>query len=136
MKRIWLIALLIVSAMWLFAGISVGTEATGMKVPEAEIIIEGEKKSARFSHPVHLNIGVDCVQCHHDSDHQPLTEKDIGAMDNNLQLRCASCHNKDFANPKLQTQKAAFHARCKECHKQGVDGKKGPTKCTGCHVKK
>ena len=65
-----------------------------------------------------------------------LTDKDIEAMDSNLQLRCASCHNKDLVNPKLQTPKAAFHARCKECHKQGVDGKKGPTKCTGCHVKK
>ena len=136
MKRIWLMALLIVSATWLFAGISVGSEAAGMKAPEAEIIIEGEKKSARFSHPVHLNIGVECGQCHHGSDKQPLTDKDIEAMDSNLQLRCASCHNKDLVNPKLQTPKAAFHARCKECHKQGVDGKKGPTKCTGCHVKK
>ena len=81
MKRIWLMALLIVSATWLFAGISVGTEATGLKAPEAEIIIAGEKKSARFSHPVHLNIGVDCGQCHHDSDHQPLTDKNIEAMD-------------------------------------------------------
>jgi hypothetical protein len=136
MKRMWLMALLIVSATWLFAGISVGAEATGLKAPEAEIIIAGEKKSARFSHPVHLNIGVDCGQCHHDSDHQPLTDKNIEAMDTGEQLICASCHNKDFANPKLQTPKAAFHARCKECHKQSVDGKQGPTKCTGCHVKK
>jgi hypothetical protein len=136
MKRMWLMALLIVSATWLFAGISVGAEATGLKAPEEEIIIAGEKKSARFSHPVHLNIGVDCGQCHHDSDHQPLTDKNIEAMDTGEQLICASCHNKDFANPKLQTPKAAFHARCKECHKQSVDGKQGPTKCTGCHVKK
>ena len=135
MKRIWVMALLMVSATWLFVGISIGTETTGMKAPEAEIIIEGEKKSARFSHPVHLNIGVECGQCHHGSDQQPLSDKDIAAMDNNVQLRCASCHNKDFTNAKLQTPKAAFHARCKACHKQGVDGKKGPTKCTGCHVK-
>ena len=136
MKRIWLMALLIVSATWFFAGISVGAEATGLQAPEAEIIIAGEKKSARFSHPVHLNIGVDCGQCHHDSNHQPLTDKNIEAMDTSEQLFCASCHNKDFVNPKLKTPKAAFHARCKECHKQGVDGKQGPTKCTGCHVKK
>ena len=136
MKRIWLMALLIVSATWLFAGISVGSEATGLKAPEAEIIIAGEKKSARFSHPVHLNIGGDCGQCHHDSDHQPLTDKNIEAMNTGEQLLCASCHNKDFANSKLQTPKAAFHARCKECHKKSLDGKQGPTKCTGCHVKK
>jgi hypothetical protein len=135
MKKIWLMVLLTVSATWFFAGISVGTEAAGMKAPEAEIIIEGEKKSARFSHPVHLNLDVACGQCHHGSDHQPLTDKDIAVMENNMQLRCASCHNSEFADPKLQTPKAAFHARCKECHKQGVDGKQGPTKCTGCHVK-
>ena len=136
MKRIWLMALLIVSATWLFAGLSVGTVAAGMKTPEGEMIIEGEKKSARFSHQVHLDLGVECGQCHHGSDKQPLTDKDIEAMENNLQLQCVSCHNKDLANPKLQTSKAAFHARCKECHKQGVGDKKGPTKCTDCHVKK
>jgi len=136
MKKIWLMVLLILSATLLLAGTSFGTEEKGLKAPEAEIIIEGEKKSAKFSHPVHLNLGVACAQCHHGSEHQPLTDKDIAAMENSLQLRCASCHNKDFADPKLQTQKAAFHARCKECHKQGVDGKTGPTKCTGCHVKK
>ena len=136
MKKICLMALLIASTTWLFAGLSVGSEATDMKAPEGEMIIEGEKKSARFSHTVHLNLGVDCGQCHHGSEKQPLTDKDIAAMENNLQLRCASCHNKDFVNPKLQTPKAAFHARCKECHKKGVNDKKGPTKCTGCHVKK
>ena len=136
MKKICLMAILIASATWLFAGLSVGSEAAGMNAPEGEIIIEGEKKSARFSHPVHLNLGVDCGQCHHDSEKQPLTDKDIAAMENNLQLRCVSCHNKDFVNPKLQTSKAAFHTRCKECHKKGVNDKKGPTKCTGCHVKK
>ena len=135
MKKICLMAILIASTTWLFAGLSVGSEANGMKVPEGEIIIEGEKKSARFSHPVHLNLGVDCGQCHHGSENQPLTDKDIAAMKNNLQLHCVSCHNKDFANTKLQTPKAAFHARCKECHKKGINDKKGPTKCTGCHVK-
>ena len=59
MKKISLMALLIASATWLIAGLSVGSESTGMKTPEGEIIIEGEKKSARFSHPVHLNLGVD-----------------------------------------------------------------------------
>jgi formate-dependent nitrite reductase cytochrome c552 subunit len=136
MKRIWLLVLLILSATWLFTGISFGSEEKAMKAPEAEIIIEGEKKSAKFSHPVHKDLGVTCGQCHHDSEHQSLTDKDIASLDNSLQLRCASCHNKDFADPKLQTPKAAFHARCKECHKKGVDGKNGPTKCTGCHVKK
>ncbi|MEJ2689872.1 MAG: hypothetical protein P8130_07965, partial [Deltaproteobacteria bacterium] len=28
------------------------------------------------------------------------------------------------------------HGFCKECHKKGVDGKKGPTSCNACHSKK
>jgi len=135
MKKIWFMVLLVLSATWFMAGSSFGVEEKGLKAPEAEIIIEGEKKAARFSHPVHLNLGVTCGQCHHGSDHQPLTAADIAAMENSLPLRCASCHKEGFADPKLQSPKAAFHARCKECHKQGVAGKTGPTKCTDCHVK-
>lgn len=135
MKRIWLLVFALLSASWLFTGTSFSAGEKGLSAPEAEIIIAGEKKSARFSHPVHLNLGVACGQCHHDSKHQPLTDADIGAMQSSQQLRCASCHNQDFSDPKLQTPKDAFHARCKECHKQGVDGRTGPTKCTDCHVK-
>jgi hypothetical protein len=135
MKRIGLTVLMVLAATSLLVGTSFGAEETGMKAPESEIIIAGEKKSARFSHPVHLNLGVACGQCHHDSQHQPLSDTDIAAMENSQQLRCASCHNQDFSDPKLQTPKDAFHARCKECHQQGVDGKTGPTKCTDCHIK-
>jgi len=135
MKRIWALIFMAAATTWFLAGIAFGEEAPGLKAPEAEIVIEGEKKSARFSHPVHLNLGVTCGQCHHNSEHQPLTDKEIAAMDDSMQLRCATCHNSEFADPKLQTPKDAFHARCKECHKAGVDGKVGPTKCTDCHIK-
>jgi hypothetical protein len=119
MKRILLLVLLGLAASSFFAGV---VSAGSVNAPEAEIIITGEKKSARFSHPVHLKLGVECGQCHHDSGHNPLT-------------RCATCHNKDFSNAGLQSIKDAFHQRCKECHKQGVNGIKGPTKCKDCHVK-
>lgn len=131
-----LLALLVLSTAWLCIGITSATAGEGLKAPETELIIEGEKKSAKFSHPVHLKLALACGVCHHGSEHQPLTDKDIAAMENSLQLQCTSCHDKDFADPELQTLKAVFHGRCKECHKQGIDGKKGPTKCTGCHVKK
>ena len=134
MKRIWVMTLLVLAASWLVIGTSFAAESQGTGAPQEEMIIKGEKKSARFSHPVHLDLGVSCGQCHHDSSHQPLTDKDITALENTQQLRCANCHNKDFAEPNLQSAKNAFHARCKECHKQGVDGKTGPTKCTDCHV--
>ena len=132
MKKILLFIGVGLAAASFFAGVVVAGSANA---PEAEIIIKGEKKSARFSHPVHLKLGVECGQCHHDSGHQPLTDSSIAAMENSEVLRCATCHNKDFSNSGLQSSKNAFHKRCKECHKQGVDGRKGPTKCKGCHVK-
>lgn len=134
MKRIWVLTFFVLAASWLVFGTSLAAEEQGTGAPGEEIIIKGEKKSARFSHAVHLDLGVSCGQCHHNSEHQPLTDKDIAAMENSQQLRCANCHNKDFAEPKLQSIKDAYHRRCKECHKQGVGDKKGPTKCTDCHV--
>ena len=135
MKGIWLVVLLFMAATWLSPGMSFGAEEKGLTAPEAEIVITGEKKSAKFSHQVHLDLGVACGQCHHDSKHEPLTEKDIAVMENGQQLSCVSCHNADFANTTLQSRKDVFHARCRECHKQGVNGKTGPSKCTACHVK-
>jgi hypothetical protein len=136
MKMKWILLLVTGCVICgLLAGGSVAAEQSGLQAPAKEIVIKGTKKSAKFSHPTHINMGVTCGKCHHDAEKKPLTDKDIGAMENANQLRCASCHNKAFANAKLQTQKAIFHARCKECHKQGVDSKKGPTKCTGCHIK-
>jgi len=134
MKRIWVLTFFVLAASWLAIGTSLAAEEQGTGAPGEEIIIKGEKKSARFSHAVHLDLGVSCGQCHHNSEHQPLTDKDIAAMENSQQLRCGNCHNKDFAEPKLQSIKDAYHTRCKECHKQGSGDKKGPTKCTDCHV--
>ena len=141
MKRIMVSILFVLAVSWLVAGTFGASSAAeekadkGFGPPEKEIIIKGEKKAARFPHSVHVDLGVACSQCHHDSGHQPLTDKDIAALENSEQLRCENCHNKDFANDKLQTLKDIFHARCKECHKQGFNGKTGPTKCTDCHVK-
>jgi len=110
-------------------------EPAMLKAPDTEIVIDG-KKPARFDHQKHLALGVTCGQCHHDAEHNPLTEEEILAMDSAKKLECQSCHNQDFANEQLNSVKLAFHARCKECHKEGVGDKKGPTKCTDCHLKK
>lgn len=136
MKMKWILFL---AAGWVICGLltahSTAAGQSGLQAPAEEMVLKGTKKSAKFSHPTHMNLGISCGQCHHDSEHQPLSDKDISAMTDSSQLRCVSCHNGDFADAKLQTQKAIFHARCKDCHKQGVDGKQGPTKCTGCHIK-
>ena len=70
------------------------------------------------------------------SDVFRITAEAIAAVQSSDTLKCATCHNSDFAVEKLQKRKTIFHANCKDCHKKEVNGKKGPTKCSGCHVKK
>ena len=109
--------------------------AQGVTMPDKEITIDG-KKPARFNHENHLKLGINCGQCHHDAEHQPYTEATITAMSSGEQLRCISCHNEKFSNAKLIKPKQIFHARCRDCHKKGVADKKGPGKCSSCHIKK
>ncbi len=111
---------------------AVTVSAAGVKAPGGEITIDG-KKPARFSHQTHLKLGVECGQCHHDAKHQPLSEAGIGAMADGGKLRCVNCHNEKFGNEKLRAAKDIFHARCRDCHKTGVAGKQGPSKCNSCH---
>jgi hypothetical protein len=106
-----------------------------LQAPTEEMVIDG-KKPARFNHQTHLALGIACGACHHDAEHHPLTAEGIAALETPEKLKCESCHNENFANAELNSKKLAFHARCKECHKKGVNGKTGPTKCTGCHIKK
>ena len=108
---------------------------TAAKPPQEEIIIDG-KKPARFSHPTHFQLGLDCASCHHDKEHTPLSAEAIGALSDTGSLKCVSCHNSEHPSKDLQKAKDIFHAKCKTCHKEGFAGKKGPTKCTSCHLKK
>ena len=112
-----------------------GIADTSMTVPEGELVIKG-KKPARFPHNNHLDMGLECGVCHHDAEHKPLTAEAIASLGDPGKLSCVSCHNSDNANTKLQKAKDVFHARCKDCHKAGYKGKKGPTKCSDCHLKK
>lgn len=112
------------------------TTADGkMLVPEKELTIEG-KKPAKFKHTTHMKLELKCGTCHHNAKHEPLTAEAIAGFPDGKKLQCINCHNKDFSNPKLQKKKDVFHARCKTCHKSGIDGKKGPTKCSACHPRK
>lgn len=132
---------------WLTVGLICGTFFTvttggffafaGQKLtaPADKIKIEG-KKPAFFNHTTHVNLDLSCGSCHHDAKHSPLSAEKIGALSTGDSLRCGHCHNKDFANPKLQKPKDVFHARCKTCHQKTINGLKGPTGCSGCHGKK
>ena len=104
-----------------------------LTAPTRELVIQG-KKPALFSHAKHTALGLDCGVCHHDAKHQPLTAAAIAGLGKADALRCATCHNDTFANDKLRKPMNVFHARCKECHVEGVNGKKGPTSCAACHT--
>lgn len=105
--------------------------AEPLKAPAGHITIAG-KKPVNFDHQIHLKLGVACGQCHHDAKHQPRTAEAIAQLKAD-ELQCATCHNDKFAKVELRQNKEIFHARCKECHKAGVNGKQGPTNCAGCH---
>ncbi|NTV12804.1 MAG: cytochrome c3 family protein [Desulfobulbaceae bacterium] len=106
--------------------------AEPLPAPVGKITITG-KKPVSFDHQIHLKLGVACGQCHHDAKHQPRSAEAIGALAKAGELQCATCHNDKFAKAELRQRKDIFHARCKECHQTGVNGKQGPTNCAGCH---
>lgn len=127
-----------VALLTMVAGVAIqnGAAQEGKDIaPQQEITIAG-KKPARFDHQKHLALGMKCAVCHHDKDHNGLTAEAIKGMADKKSLECVSCHNKSFANANLQKEKDVFHARCRECHKAGYEGKNGPKNCSACHIKK
>ena len=116
-------------------GAGIASADTPSVAPQEELTIAG-KKPARFSHPTHLDLGLDCASCHHDKGHNPLSADSIAEMNDFAGLKCVSCHNSELSNKDLQKAKDVFHAKCQTCHKEGFAGKNGPKKCTGCHLKK
>jgi hypothetical protein len=126
--------LTVAAILGLSLGIGLVSAGAPAGAPENEIIIEG-KKPARFNHATHSAMGIDCGVCHHDGEHNPLTSESIGALADGAELGCLSCHNDTHPNKDMQKPKDVFHALCQTCHKEGYEGKNGPTKCTDCHIK-
>ena len=135
MKTRKTITTIVVVTIGLALGIGAAQADDPIKAPDRAITIMG-KKPVKFNHTTHLEVGVACAECHHDDQHAPLNAESIGTLTDSAALQCATCHNSDFANPELQKRKNIFHANCKTCHQKGLNGKKGSTKCSGCHIKK
>lgn len=106
------------------AGVALASEIG----PESITFKGGKKGQVTLSHKKHQE-GIQCGECHHGmADGKQVAYKEGQKIE-----KCATCHNKDLANEKLQKPKNAFHKNCKGCHKAQ---KKGPTKCKECHKKK
>lgn len=98
----------------------------------ATIIISGAAKQppVPFSHEKHTKLAKSCDTCHHT---QKGLKTDVGVK----VVKCSTCHldpkGKVPSMREMSLTKNPFHIRCLACHKEQ---KKGPTACTGCHVKK
>ena len=84
-----------------------------------------------FSHEKHATKLVKtCDTCHH-------TQKGLKSDEGVKVVKCSSCHLDPKPNVpsmrEMSLTKNPLHAGCIDCHKEQ---KKGPTACTGCHVKK
>ena len=102
---------------------------------ESTVDPANKKKLAFFPHAKHQG-KFDCATCHHSKD---ADGKQVPFQEEQKIEKCASCHNtKAGINEKLDTFKKAAHARCRTCHKElkKAGREYGPTKCTGCHLKK
>jgi hypothetical protein len=86
--------------------------------------------SVAFNHKAHTDGGWKCEVCHHGSKSEKPPKEGMQYQ------ACRDCHSKSTAAP-MKT-KVAFHAVgakagvCIDCH---VAEKKGPAKCSDCHVK-
>jgi hypothetical protein len=109
----------------------VAVSAFGAKPPATVTIDAAAKKqpAVKFAHDKHITRAKTCDQCHHDS-------KGLTADSKVEVKKCSACH----LGPKppvpsmreMSLTKNPFHIKCLGCHKEG---KKGPTKCTECHIK-
>jgi hypothetical protein len=102
-----------------------------VQVPKEVVVGAAAKKQpeVKFSHEKHTKLVKSCETCHHMQKGLTAESKEV--------TRCTTCHldPKDKAGSmrEMSLSKNPFHAQCIACHKEQ---KKGPTACTGCHIKK
>ena len=108
------------------------TVAYGHHGPATTSIAAAAKKQAAvpFSHGKHATLAKSCDTCHH-------VNKGLTRETDKSVKKCSACHLDPKAGVpsmrEMSLQKNPMHVRCIGCHKEQ---KKGPTACTGCHVKK
>ena len=117
---------LCVAALAFVFSVAAGISVAGNAGP-AEMVLKTDagKKPATFPHKKHQDL-MKCEQCHHTK----AADGKQGPYVAGKEAKCASCHTAKGAYKKVA------HKNCKGCHKAGFEGKNGPTKCKGCHVKK
>ena len=130
MKKTVLYTIAIAFVLSIFAVSFATTEDVGKA--EMTLKTKAGKKPAKFPHAKHQEF-LKCGDCHHGA----ADGKQVAYTKSQKIGTCESCHNDSMTNAKLNSFKNAAHANCKACHKKEAKaGKKAPTKCNGCHLKK
>ncbi|MBU0484922.1 MAG: cytochrome c family protein [Proteobacteria bacterium] len=116
--------LCVAALSFVFSFVAVGLSMADSGPAEMTLVTADAKKPATFPHKKHQDL-MGCGECHH-------TKTDDGKQGPYVagqEAKCISCHSAkdEFKNN--------AHKRCKGCHKDGYNGKTGPTKCGDCHKK-
>ncbi len=103
---------------------------------DGRTILTDQYQSARFMMREHsIRMNGDCASCHHKTPVNAIE----GMSDRQMELlSCEACHqNSQVHDSDLDRLglKAAYHAKCTECHKQKTS-RKAPENCNGCHERK
>jgi hypothetical protein len=124
-------------------------------LPATLIVAAGPRPKATFPHEFHyLELEIDCVTCHHETDAAELVvpHKEIFENSADSWARCSSCHRRtaepaepqacgnchhdsptDVADETLSA-KVVIHRSCWSCHDVGT-GQPASRACIQCHVR-
>ena len=138
MNNRFLTLIMVVFAGMLF--LTVGALTAADVSDEVTIENEGYKKDkkgpVKLTHKKHSeDYKVACTDCHHDYKDGKNVWKDTDPV-----KKCSECHDPVKKQGNAKKLQLAYHANCKNCHKDLVakdSSKKAPfKKCTECHEKK
>ena len=138
MNNRFLTLIMVVFAGMLF--LTVGALTAADVSDEVTIENEGYKKDkkgpVKLTHKKHSeDYKVACTDCHHDYKDGKNVWKDTDPV-----KKCSECHDPVKKQGNTKKLQLAYHANCKNCHKELVakdSSKKAPfKKCTECHEKK
>ena len=150
-RRIFTVAIIAVSLMFVAGGIYAGTTVPDVIKMENKTYKDHKKSIVTFDHKKHVEAyKATCGDCHHDDKGKPLTALKPG---DNVK-GCIECHKKpgyitgkaakELSNAqKLEYHANALHDNCKGCHKKynkdkglkSKDAGAAPTLCSQCHPK-
>jgi hypothetical protein len=148
-KKLVLITVLMISAIFLSTGLYAGTKVKNVIPLNNKAYKKHKKAIVQFTHEKHTtDYKISCGECHHDNKGKALKLKKGDNVQN-----CIECHKNTGKLPKKikklkgkkkkaakikEMHKEALHANCIQCHKKfnkKTKSKRAPKSCKTCHKK-